>query len=80
MTTFYFYCPKCGYQVEDTKLPQGTVSNCRDGWGIPIHHYECSECHNLDAGYMREIDGTLDEKVYYRSVIGLYQNIRGIKQ
>lgn len=25
MATFYFYCPKCGYQTEDTKLPQGTV-------------------------------------------------------
>lgn len=80
MATFYFYCPKCGYQTEDTKLPKGTVGNCRDGWGIPIQHYECPKCHNLDAGYMREIDGTLDEKVYYRSVIGLYQNIRGIKQ
>ena len=31
---------------------------------------------DLDAGFMRQKIGDMGEKVYYRSVIGLYQNIR----
>ena len=65
---FEIVCPYCNHEfVADINSEENA-------------EVECPECHNLDAGYMREIDGTLDEKVYYRSVIGLYQNIRGIKQ
>lgn len=77
MVTYYFYCPTCGKQEEVEKLPRGTVPNCRDGYGVPIHHFECSNCKNLDAGFMRERDKTAEEKSYYQSVIGMYQNIRG---
>ena len=77
---FYFYCPNCGKEEIVEKIPRGTMPNCRDGYGIPIYHYECSECHNLDAGYMRQKSASLDEKVYYRHVIGYYQGIRGIKE
>lgn len=73
---FYFYCPKCGFEKEVDKLPKGTVANIRDGYGIPIHHYECEQCGNLDAGFMYQRNGDMDEKVYYRSIIGLHQNVR----
>ena len=68
MSKFYFYCPNCGFEKEVNELPKGTVGKFRDG---------CEKCHNLDAGFMREIYEDLDEKVYYRSVISLYQGIRG---
>lgn len=77
---YYFYCPNCGKEDEVTKLPKGTVGNIRDGWGMPIHHYECSDCHNLDAGFMTERSGSDDEKKYYQHVIGMYQNIRGFRK
>lgn len=77
---YYFYCPKCGHEeIHASKPERGCVANPRDGYGIPIYHYKCPTCNNLDAGYMQEIDGDTNEKVYYRSVIGLYQNIRGIE-
>ena len=76
---YYFYCPKCGHQEEIERLPRGTVPNCRDGYGVPIYHFECPDCGNLDAGFMRKRENTTAEKVYYRSVIGMYQNIRGFK-
>ena len=68
MTRHYFYCP-----------------HIRDGYGTPIHHYECPQCHNLDAGYMRFRLGEMsklpdeEQKEYFKSVIGMYQNIRGVK-
>lgn len=74
---YYFYCPNCGKKEEVNRLPKGTVGNVRDGFGIPIHHYECSNCHNLDAGFMAERSGDDEEKEYYQYVIGIYQNIRG---
>lgn len=77
---FYFYCPNCGKEEIVEKIPRETIGNCRDGYGMPIHHYECSECHNLDAGYMRQKIGDDNEKEYYRHVIGYYQGIRGIKE
>lgn len=77
---FYFYCPNCGKEEMVEKIPHGTMLNCRDGYGMPIHHYECSECHNLDAGYMRQRSASPDEKDYYRHVIEYYQDIRGIKE
>lgn len=77
---YYFYCPNCGKEYRVNKLPTGTVGNIRDGWGTAIHHYECSDCHNLDAGFMREISGCLDEKRYFKYVIGMYQNIRGFNK
>lgn len=76
--TYYFYCPKCGHADEVKELPKGVRANLRDGWGIPIYHFKCLNCGNLDAGYMQERDGTMDEKVYYRSVIGLYQSLKGV--
>lgn len=53
MKGYYFYCPNCGSEDTATTLPAGTVPNIRDGYGTPIHHFECPQCHNLDAGYMR---------------------------
>lgn len=79
---YYFYCPNCGHESETDALPKGVVGNCRDGYGTPIHHYECQKCHNLDAGYMRFDLYKLpheDQKGYFRSVISLYQGIRRIK-
>ena len=73
---FYFYCPKCGFEKEVSKLPKGTVANARDGYGVPIYHFECESCGNLDAGFMYQRHGDMNEKIYYRSVIALYQNIR----
>ena len=74
---FYFYCPRCGYQELVSKLPRfGTVVNCRDGWGIPINHYKCPKCGNLDAGFMLQQTATYEEKVYFSYVISKYQNIR----
>ena len=58
-------CPICGALNEKLDLDE------TDGW------MECEKCHNLDAGFMREIYEDLNEKIYYRSVIGLYQGIRG---
>lgn len=86
MNGYYFYCPNCGAEDIAKVLPAGTVSNIRDGYGTPIHHYECSQCHNLDAGYMRLGLGRMNElpdyeqKEYFKSIIGMYQNIRGIKR
>lgn len=85
MTRYYFYCPKCGLEevVKDMPLT-GTVANTRGGYGTPIYHYKCPQCHNLDAGYMRFGIGKMnelpddDQKKYFKSVINMYQNIRGI--
>lgn len=85
MKEYYFYCPNCKAEYIARSLPEGTVANIRDGYGTPIHHYECPRCHNLDAGYMRFGLGKMDElpreeqEAYFRDVIGMYQNIRGIK-
>lgn len=82
---YYFYCPNCGFEETVPVLPKGTVGNIRDGFGTPIHHFECPECHNLDAGYMRFGLGNMSElpddgqKKYFQSVIRMYQNIRGVK-
>lgn len=73
MSKFYFYCPNCGLEKEVTKLPRGTVGNTRNGFGVPIHHFECEKCQNSYAGFMQEILGNSDEKLYYRDVIELYQ-------
>ena len=78
---YYFYCPKCGYEDRVNKLPQGTVGNLRGGFGTPINHYECPQCHNLDAGFMtylliHDMDESEVEK-YFRATISIYQNIRG---
>ena len=85
MKEYYFYCPNCGAEYIARSLPKGTVPNTRDGYGTPILHFECPQCHNLDAGYMRFGLGRMGElsqdeqKEYFRGVIGMYQNIRGIK-
>ena len=76
---YYFYCPNCQNELEVDEIPHGAVGNVRGGYGIPIYHYECSKCHNLDAGFMFEREGNIAEKLYYRSVIEMYQGIRGIK-
>jgi hypothetical protein len=75
---YYFYCPKCGNEMEVNKIPRGCVPNIRDGFGMPIYHYRCDRCSNLDAGYMTERDGSEEEKYYYKHVISLYQNVRGL--
>ena len=82
---YYFYCPKCGLeQVVEDIPPTGTVANTRGGYGTPIYHYECPQCHNLDAGYMRfglcKMKDLPDEeqKKYFKRVIDMYQNIRGV--
>lgn len=77
---YYFYCPNCGKEDEVSKLPRGTVGNIRDGYGTPISHYECSDCHNLDAGFMKESTGYSDEKMYFQYTIEKYQNIRGFNK
>ena len=80
MRKYYFYCPNCGYEYISNVLPDRTVGNTRDGYGRPIHHYECEKCHNLDAGFMLFQEETLNEKKYLQYVIGMYQNIRGIRK
>ena len=69
---YYFYCPNCGKEDRVERIPRGTVGNIRDGFGTPIHHYECSDCHNLDAGFMKEKTRDGYEKKYYQppDVIG----------
>ena len=81
---YYFYCPYCRNEYETQRLPNGTVSNTRGGFGRPIHHYECSICGNLDAGFMRYFSDdngyyldSYGDKLYFRKVIALYQGIRG---
>lgn len=78
--TYYFYCPNCSKEDIVNKLPKGVQGNIRDGYGIPIYHYECSHCHNLDAGFMREREHNDIEREHYRSVIKHYQGIRGFKK
>lgn len=77
---YYFFCPNCGKEDHVDKLPNGTVGNIRDGWGMPIHHYECPNCRNLDAGFMFKRRNTSEERKYYQHVIGMYQNIRGFSK
>lgn len=78
--SYYFYCPTCGHEEKDiNKLPQHTIGNTRGGYGIPIHHYNCPQCNNPHAGYMLNRENTMEEYVYYRSVIGLYQEIQPFK-
>lgn len=74
---FYYYCPHCGYQEEVKELPTGTIPNCRDGYGRAIYHYKCKKCGNLDAGFIRMFLRNMSKKVHLRSIIGLYQGIRG---
>lgn len=71
---YYFYCPRCGAEEVVQSLPAETVLNKRGGTGVPIHHYKCDKCGNLDAGFMIEQRGDMPEKVLYRSIIGLYQD------
>lgn len=78
MLRFYFYCPKCEFEdMQEAPLPNGVASNCRGGYGTPIYH--------LDAGYMRFSLGKMgelmdkDQKQYFKSVIEICQNLRGVK-
>lgn len=86
MNKYYFYCPNCKLEGEVDELSLGTMANTRGGYGTPIYHFECLQCHNLDAGFMRYGVGKMSEigmeeqKQYFRSVISQYQNIRGIKR
>jgi predicted nucleic acid-binding Zn ribbon protein len=47
---------------------------------MPIYHYECANCHNLDAGFMWERNNDDIEREYYRSVVELYQSVRGFNK
>lgn len=76
---YYFYCPSCKHEETVSKLPRGTVGNIRDGYGVPINHYECPQCYNLDAGYMLVRENDEGERSYYQYVISMYQNVRGFK-
>lgn len=73
----YFYCPKCKYEsdVDRKDIPKNAVGNIRDGYGKPIYHYQCPQCGNLDAGAIDFDRG--DDRLYARSVISMYQNVRG---
>ena len=77
---FYYYCPNCKYENKIRDIPYEAAGNIRDGYGWPIFHFECPNCHNLDAGAMGIRDDDEEEREYYRSVISMYQNIRGIKK
>lgn len=77
---YYFYCPNCSKEDVAKEIPSGTVGNPRDGYGMIIHHYECSNCHNLDAGFMKMRQGDMNEKIYYQGVIEMYQGIRGFNK
>lgn len=80
---YYFYCPNCKSDkiISFSDLPKDKVANCRDGFGVPIYHFECEKCGNLDAGAMM-IRGIFDDvdEMLYRHVIEMYQGIRGFKQ
>ena len=76
---YYFYCPNCELEGKIIKLPKNTVSNIRDGYGMPINHYECPICHNLDAGAMLIREDNEDERKYYQYIINIYQGVRGFK-
>jgi DNA polymerase II large subunit len=78
-----FYCPKCG-KVDmnfnpDKHRDTHTYSNCRDGYGRPIMHFEC-DCGNLMAGWIITTGCDKDDLEYYKDVIteynegGLYVN------
>ena len=63
---YYFFCPNCKHEDTVASLPIGTVGigtvgNIRGGYGVPIHHFECPMCSNLDAGYMRLNIGKMSE-------------------
>ena len=73
---YYFYCPRCGFDEYINSIPNGAVGNIRDGWGIPIYHFCCPKCSNLDAGAMRVRYDDLEERKYYQIVINKYQGIR----
>ena len=81
---YYFYCPNCKHEDIVESIPKGTVGNIRDGYGTPIHHFECPICSNLDAGYMmfgmEDMGEVLEDnsRRYFQSVIEIYQNIRGL--
>ena len=77
---YYFYCPHCKYEESTNIIPRNAISNCRDGYGMGIYHYECPMCGNLDAGAMFMRTGDSEEQEYYQFVIELYQGIRGFKQ
>ena len=69
-----YYCPSCKKQVvTDEVLYKGelTVTNMRDGYGLPIHHYKC-ECGNYLAGSTFLQDGSDGEIKYRKSLIEAY--------
>ena len=76
---YYFYCPNCNLEEINDCVPKNAIDNIRDGYGIPIYHYECPICHNLDAGAMLNQKDGKGEREYYQHVINMYQKIRGIK-
>lgn len=69
-----YYCPKCGKREitgEPRYQKELTITNMRDGYGMPIHHYKC-ECGNYLAGSMILRDGSEDEIKYYTYLIEAY--------
>ena len=74
-----FYCPKCDKLEINFKFKNlneerelHTLSNPRDGWGMPINHIICRNCGNLLAGVMTLRKNDKDEIEYLKEVITLY--------
>lgn len=73
---FYFYCPKCNHEEIASSLLKHTIPNCRDGYGVPIHHYPYPNCNNPHSGFMVFRIGyeeSISTKNYYKQVIKFYQ-------
>lgn len=69
-----FYCPKCG--KEEQNCDRSTMDiiftcvNTRDGYGKFIEHYECPNCGNVLAGYIKYLAPELID--YYKDIITQY--------
>lgn len=72
---YYFYCPNCGYQEEVKELPNNTVEDMY-GYNYPVFLHKCESCGSEYAGFMEQNTRDMSEKVYQRSIISLYQEIR----
>lgn len=74
---FYFYCPNCKREEVTEMRPFHVYVHPRAGYGSPVYHCECPNCHNLDAGGMVMAAYSRPFRDYAQSVIEIYQGIRG---
>lgn len=72
---FYFYCPNCGFQETFENVPENAVEDI-NRYGYPIYIHNCKHCNSEYAGFMKQHTGDMTEKVYQRSIIALYQEVR----